>query len=245
MRVLFVVPAYNEQAALPGIIAELQQEIAAQALEGEIVVVDDGSSDRTTEVAFASGARVVRLCRNLGIGGAVQAGLRAAWRERFDCAVQIDGDGQHPAAESRKLIERLTQQPTPDLVVGSRYHAEASGFRSTLLRRFGSFWLRMLLFLVARLRVSDPTSGYRLYGARALELFEQTYPYDYPEPESLAIAAAARLRIVEVPVQMRERQHGSSSISGWSAPYYMLKTSLAVILSYLRNRQRPTPRGTP
>jgi hypothetical protein len=96
--------------------------------------------------------------------------------------------------------------------------------------------------VVARLGCSDPTSGFRVYGPRALRLFEQIYPYDYPEPESLAIAAAARLRIVEVPVEMRDRQHGQSSISGLYAPYYMLKTSLALILSYLRNR-RPVAEG--
>src|SRR4051812_9042833 len=103
-RVLFVVPAFNEQGALPGVVAELKAEIAASGLDGEIVVVDDGSGDRTSEVAYGAGARVLRLCRNLGIGGAVQAGLRAALRERFDCAVQVDGDGQHPAPEVRKLL---------------------------------------------------------------------------------------------------------------------------------------------
>lgn len=236
-RVLFVVPAFNEQGALPSVIGELQAEIRALHIDGDILVIDDGSSDRTSEVAYATGARVVRLCRNLGIGGAVQAGLRAALRERYDCAIQVDGDGQHPAAEARKLIERINSDPTVDLIVGTRYHGETGGFRSTALRRFGSFWLRLLLRVVAQLHISDPTSGFRLYGPRALELFEQTYPYDYPEPESLAIAAAAQLRVAEVPVAMRERQHGMSSISGLYAPYYMLKTSLAVVLSYLRNRR--------
>jgi glycosyltransferase involved in cell wall biosynthesis len=241
MRVLFVVPAFNEQDALPAVIADLQEEIRASGVDGEVLVVDDGSWDRTSEVAFGAGARVLRLCRNLGIGGAVQAGLRAALRERFDCAIQIDGDGQHPASEARKLLERLSAQPPVDLIVGTRYLGEKEGFQSTPLRRFGSFWLRLLLRVIARLRISDPTSGYRLYGPRALELFDQTYPYDYPEPESLAVAAAARLRVVEVAVAMRPRQHGQSSISGLYAPYYMLKTSLAVVLSYLRNR-RPPPK---
>ncbi|MCU1278814.1 MAG: glycosyl transferase family 2 [bacterium] len=243
-RVLFVVPAYNEQGALPAVVAELKAEIASSGLDGEIVVVDDGSGDRTSEVAYGAGARVLRLCRNLGIGGAVQAGLRAALRERFDCAVQVDGDGQHPATEVRKLLTALATIPVPDIVVGTRFGGDVDGFKSTALRRFGSAWLRLLLRVVARLRISDPTSGYRLYGPRALELFEQTYPYDYPEPESLAMAAAARLRVVEVPVVMRERQHGQSSILGLYAPYYMLKTSLAVVLSYLRNR-RPEPKGKP
>lgn len=237
MKVLAVVPAFNEQAALPAVVAEVLAEGKRLGLTLDVVVVDDGSSDHTSEVAFSCGARVLRLCRNLGIGGAVQVGLRAALREGYDCAVQIDGDGQHPASELGKLIGALSQEPAPDIVVGTRFQ-HRDGFRSTALRRFGSRWLRVLLRVVARLRVTDPTSGYRVYGHRALKLFDRTYPYDYPEPEALAIASAAHLRVAEVPVQMRERQHGRSSIGGFAAPYYMLKTSLAVVLSYVRSRRR-------
>ena len=237
MRVLVVVPAFNEQAALPGVVSEIRSEQQRLGVEVDVAVVDDGSTDHTSEVAYSCGARVLRLCRNLGIGGAVQVGLRAALREGYDCAIQLDGDGQHPASELTKLIGALSQTPPPDLVVGTRYQTR-NGFRSTALRRLGGGWLRVLLRIVAGLRVTDPTSGFRLYGHRALKLFDQTYPYDYPEPEALAIASAAHLRVIEVPVQMRERQHGRSSISGIAAPYYMLKTTLAVVLSYLRNRHR-------
>jgi len=237
MRVLVVVPAFNEQAALPAVVAEIRNERQRLGIDIDVAVVDDGSTDHTSEVAYSCGARVLRLCRNLGIGGAVQVGLRAALREGYDCAIQLDGDGQHPASEITKLIGALSQSPAPDLIVGTRYRTR-DGFRSTALRRLGGTWLRVLLRVVAGLRVTDPTSGFRLYGHRALKLFDQTYPYDYPEPEALAIASAAHLRVAEVPVQMRERQHGRSSISGIAAPYYMLKTTLAVVLSYVRNRRR-------
>jgi glycosyltransferase involved in cell wall biosynthesis len=243
MRVLVVVPAYNEQASIGSVIADVKQVSAQLGISADVAVVDDGSSDHTSQAAFSSGARVIRLCRNLGIGGAVQVGLRAALREGFDCAVQIDGDGQHPASELSKLLAPLSEPTPPDLVIGTRYQA-GEGFRSTALRRFGSRWLRLLLRVIIGQRVTDPTSGYRVYGPRALRLFDETYPYDYPEPEALAIAAAARLLVREVPVQMRERQHGRSSISGLAAPYYMLKTSLAVVLSYLRNRSRGRKGGT-
>jgi glycosyltransferase involved in cell wall biosynthesis len=246
MRILVVVPALNEEQALGPLIAGLRALFSASrgdtALSGQIVVIDDGSSDDTAAVAAASGARVVRLCHNLGIGGAVQSGLRLALREDFDCAIQVDGDGQHPPGEIVKLLAALRSSPPPDLVIGTRFAADAeAGFRSTLLRRIGSRWLRLLLRLVTGLGLTDPTSGYRLYGRRALQLFSRSYPYDYPEPEALATARAAGLRIVEVPVRMRERQAGRSSISGLSAPYYMLKVTLAVVLSYLRasRRQRP------
>jgi glycosyltransferase involved in cell wall biosynthesis len=233
VRLLIVIPAYNEQEALSGLLAEIRALPPEPGVEIATVVVDDGSVDRTTEVARSGSARVLRLCRNLGIGGAVQSGLRLARRDGFDYAVQIDGDGQHPPSQLRALLERARQTPAPDLVIGSRFH-DKNSFRSTLLRRTGSWWLRVILRVVARLKVSDPTSGFRLYGPRALALFDETYPYDFPEPESLAIARAAGLSIGEAPVTMRERQGGRSSIGAFSAVYYMVKLTIAIVLAYVR-----------
>lgn len=241
MRLLVIIPAFNEQEALGGVLAEIAELRARGPAELggaiEAVVVDDGSSDRTAQVARAAGARVLALCKNLGIGGAVQSGLRLAYREGFDFAAQIDGDGQHPPAELRRLLAPARAPGAPDLIVGTRYREAAGGFRSTPLRRLGSAWLRLVLRLVG-VRVTDPTSGFRLYGPRALALFDETYPYDFPEPESLAVARAAGLGLGEVPVQMRERQGGRSSIAGFSTIYYMLKVTLAVALTYLRARRR-------
>lgn len=231
MRVLIIIPAYNEQVALGTVLAEIKALTPAEVgADLDVLVVDDGSADRTSEVATAGGARLLRLCGNLGIGGAVQSGLRLAYRENFDLAIQLDGDGQHPPSELKRLIDAATG---PDLLVGTRYR-DKDNFRSTLLRRLGSWWLRMLLRIVARVKVSDPTSGYRVYGPRALRLFNETYPYDFPEPESLAVARARGLAIGEVPVQMRERQGGTSSIAGFSTVYYMFKVTIAVVLTYVR-----------
>lgn len=231
MRVLIVIPAYNEEAALSGVLGE----IGALARDGLVpVVVDDGSQDRTAEVARLQGARVLQLPHNLGIGGAVQAGLRLAHREHFDCAIQLDGDGQHPPGELAHLLEA---HATADIVIGTRY-LKKRGFQSTALRRVGSWWLRVVLRLVTGVRVTDPTSGFRLYGRRALALFDETYPYDFPEPESIAVARAAGLTIHEVQVTMRDRQGGRSSIMGLRSVYYMLKVTLAVALAYVRSRRR-------
>jgi glycosyltransferase involved in cell wall biosynthesis len=240
VRLLVIIPAFNEQAALGGLLREIQALPGDPDVALETVVVDDGSADRTAEVARAGGARLLRLCRNLGIGGAVQAGLVLAHREGFDAAVQIDGDGQHPPAELHRLVAAARGPDAPDLVVGTRYRDRAGGFRSTPLRRLGSAWLRLVLRAVPRLAISDPTSGFRLYGARALRLFADTYPYDFPEPESLAMARASGLRITEVAVTMRERQGGHSSISGYQSVYYMSKVTVAVVLAYLRTRGRRT-----
>lgn len=236
MKLLVVIPAYNEEQALPSVLRELDEQRKLLPHTLDAVVIDDGSGDHTSEVAFSSGARVVRLCRNLGIGGAVQAGLRIALREGYDCAVQLDGDGQHPPAELAKLLATQNGAGSPDLVVGTRF-ATKGGYRSTAMRRLGAWWMRVILRILG-LKVTDPTSGYRLYGRRALELYDWAYPYDYPEPEALAMARAARLEVLEVPVTMRERQGGASSIAGLSAPYYMLKVTLAVLLAFVRSRTR-------
>ena len=241
MRVLIVVPALNEESGLPPLLSELRAVAEGDGFSAEIVVIDDASTDRTAEVAREHGARVVRLCRNLGIGGAVQTGLRLALREGFDCAVQMDGDGQHPPSELRKLLAAMQAPLAPDIVVGSRYlHGE--GFQSTLPRRMGSGWLGWVLRLVTRQRTTDPTSGYRAYGRRALKLFNWSYPHDYPEPEALVLAKVAGLRVVEVPVVMKERQGGASSISIVHAPYYMLKVTAAILLAYARSWHRIEPR---
>ena len=205
------------------------------------MVIDDASIDRTAEVARAHGARVVRLCRNLGIGGAVQTGLRLALREDFDCAVQMDGDGQHPPSELKKLLAAMQAPSPPDIVVGSRY-LQKEGFQSTLPRRMGSGLLRWVLGIVTGAKTTDPTSGYRAYGRRALRLFNWSYPNDYPEPEALVLAKVAGLRVVEVPVSMKERQGGASSISILHAPYYMLKVTVAILLAYARSWHRIEPR---
>jgi glycosyltransferase involved in cell wall biosynthesis len=241
MRVLIVVPALNEESGLPPLLSELRAVAERDGFSAEIVVIDDASTDRTAEVAREHGARVVRLCRNLGIGGAVQTGLRLALREGFDCAVQMDGDGQHPPSELRKLLAAMQAPLAPDIVVGSRYlHGE--GFQSTLPRRMGSGWLGWVLRLVTRQRTTDPTSGYRAYGRRALKLFNWSYPHDYPEPEALVLAKVAGLHVVEVPVVMKERQGGASSISIVHAPYYMLKVTAAILLAYARSWHRIEPR---
>jgi glycosyltransferase involved in cell wall biosynthesis len=241
-RALVVIPCLNEEAALPRVVADVRAAEATLPAELTVVVIDDGSTDATARIGRELGVRVVRLCRNLGIGGAVQTGLRLGAREGFDCAIQLDGDGQHPAAEMGALLERFAREPAVDLVIGSRF-AGSGAFRSTFMRRVGIAWLALLLRLLLRLRVSDPTSGFRLYGPRALALFDDVYPYDYPEPEAIAVAIVAGLSVAEVPVTMRERQGGASSISGLFTAWYMLKVTFAVLLTFLRSlagrRRRP------
>ena len=224
MRLLAIVPAFNEAANLPLVVSGLRG-----LSDLEVCVVDDGSTDATARVAANLGARVLRLPLNLGIGGAVQTGYRYAAENGFDLAIQVDGDGQHDPEWLPQLIEPAALGRA-DLVIGSRFLSKEQSFRSTAARRVGIRYLSALLRLRCGVRVTDPTSGFRAAGRRAIELFARHYPSDYPEPEAIAMAARAGLVVEEVPVQMRPRRHGRSSIGAAQAAYYMAKLSLAILL---------------
>ena len=229
MRVAATVPAFNEARNLE----RLAEALRTRAPGCDVCVVDDGSSDGTARVAASLGLSVLRLPLNLGIGGAVQAGYLWAWERGYDVAVQIDGDGQHDPAFLEALVAPVADGRA-DVVIGSRFLAEG-GFRSTAVRRAGIRYLSWFLRLRCGVRVTDPTSGFRAAGRRAIELFARYYPSDYPEPEAIALARRAGLRVEEVPVRMQERAHGVSSITALRTLYYLVKVSLALVLLPPRN----------
>lgn len=230
---LAIIPAYNEEAALPGVL----EAFAARAPGVDVLVVDDGSTDRTAQVAAAGGARVVSLPFNLGIGGAVQTGYLYARERGYDVAVQVDGDGQHDPGEIRVLLPGLGDGRA-DLVAGSRFLADSPPYRSSLPRRAGILYFSWLLSPILGRRVTDPSSGFRAAGRRAIALFAERYPSDYPEVDSLVLLWKHGLRSAEVPVGMAQRQGGHSSISWPRAVYYMIKVTLSIAVHLLRRSGR-------
>ena len=238
-RRVAIVPALNEEHSLPRVIDELRAFDPAL----DIVVVDDGSVDRTAEVAAANGARVLRLPFNLGIGGAVQTGFRYAFEHGYDFAVRIDGDGQHdPSQLDRVLAPVLCGEA--DIAVGSRFATESDGYRSSRTRRFG---IRLLARVVSRIvgqRVTDTTSGFQALNRHGIALFARDYPHDYPEVEATVMVFRHRLRLVEVPVTMRERRGGRSSITALRSVYYMVKVLLAIFVGLFRRNVVPQEDAT-
>jgi glycosyltransferase involved in cell wall biosynthesis len=226
-RVLIIVPAFNEAGSLPTLIHALRLECP----DCDVVIVDDGSSDGTRD-AVGNLARVVSLPCNLGIGGAVQTGLQIAFREGYDLAMQVDGDGQHPPREVSKLLAALRESGA-DMVVGTRFRS-GEGFKSTAARRIGIRFFGMLLSTVCRTEITDPTSGFRVFNRRAIRLLAQRYSEDFPEVEALVVAHRAGLRIAEVAVQMSERKAGKSSIGAVKSFLYMMKVPLAIFMNLLR-----------
>lgn len=230
MKVLIIIPALNEQDSIAGVIRSVHSACGY----ADVLVVDDASVDATRDRAQAAGGRVVSLPINLGIGGAVQTGLMYACEHGYDVAVQIDGDGQHDPTYVPELLGPLLRGEA-DVAIGSRF-IERRGYQSTFARRGGIAVLRTLFLVLIRRRISDCTSGFRAYSRSALEFLRDRYPSDYPEPESILLLSRHGFRIREVPVTMNERAGGRSSIVGWSAPYYVAKVALAVVMESMRRR---------
>jgi len=228
MKILIIVPAYNEEESLGGVIRDLREHVPT----ADVVVVNDGSRDSTSLVARERGVKVLDLPFNLGIGGAVQAGYLYAHRRGYDIAVQFDGDGQHRAGEIKKLIGPLATDKA-DLVIGSRFLV-SGGYKAPVFRKLGIGIFSFVLSRVLNSTVTDSTSGFRAANRRVIEFFARIYPDDYPEVESLVLLHKVDLRMTEVAVSMSERTGGRSSITPLRSAYYMTKVLMAIFIDLMK-----------
>lgn len=201
-----------------------------------MVVVDDGSTDGTSDVVRPP-ARVLRIDSNVGTGAAVGKAVQMAWQEGHTYCLQLDGDGQHPPSEIFELLN-FHRTHSVDIVVGSRFGPRGS-FRSTWGRRWGIRVIRGVLRGLFGLNVNDPTSGFRLLNRRAIRFFSMESPPRSPEPVSLARAAQAGLSIAEVSVRMRPRRFGKSSIVGLKKITYVLRVVSDLMSTRWGRRARP------
>ncbi len=224
MKVLIIIPAFNEEKGLP----ELLKNIALKCPEYDVLVVNDCSTDRTSEICRENSVTVLDLPVNLGIGGAVQAGYKYAFYNDYDVAVQVDGDGQHNPEYISLMVNEI--EKGYNLCIGSRF-IEKEGFQSTFTRRVGIKYFSRLIKLITDETVTDPTSGFRACDKKAIGYFAREYPRDYPEPETFVAANRNKLKVTEIPVVMNERNGGRSSITSFKSVYYMIKVSLAIIVA--------------
>ena len=229
-RTLVIIPAYNEEESLGRVIRQVKEAVPS----ADIVVINDGSTDATSEIAEGYGAIVLDLPYNLGIGSAMQTGFMFARNYGYDIAVQVDGDGQHDPHEIPELLAVL-QSTDADVVIGSRY-IEDRGYITPRLRRLGIVILSALISFLVRQHITDPTSGFRALNRRAIDFCAGDYPFDYPEPESVVTFRRAGLKVQEIPVTMNPRYGGQSSITPLRSGYYMIKVIMAIIISLLRQR---------
>ncbi|TBL77276.1 glycosyltransferase family 2 protein [Paenibacillus thalictri] len=230
-KILLVIPAFNEQNNILRVIGDIRDSIP----NADILVINDCSLDGTSAAARkAKDVKVVDLPYNLGIGGAVQTGFKYAYIYDYQYMVQIDGDGQHIPKEVNKLVGAMAQSGC-DMVIGSRF-LDVQSFRTTWARRLGIKVFDLLFRLLIDTKVTDSTSGFRIYNRKSIELLCKFYPEDYPEPDAIILLKKHGLKISEVGVEMRAREHGTSSITPIKSPYYMVKVIMSILFSYTRTR---------
>ena len=232
-KILAIIPALNEEKNIGLVIRNLKS--ADPGLD--VLVIDDGSADRTAEAAGSQGAKVISLPFNLGIGGAVQTGFIYAVRHSYDVALQVDGDGQHRAEEIKKLIGPVVSGEA-DVSIGSRFLIKTA-YRAPWPRRLGIYLISKIIRSVAGRTFTDPTSGFRAYNRKALRIVSAYYSVDYPEPDSIVTLVKNEMRVTEVSVEMDARMSGKSSITPLKSFYYMFKVSMAIILNAMMSRFWP------
>lgn len=225
MKKLIIIPAFNEEESINNVV----KNIIKYAPSYDYVVVDDGSRDKTKEICKKNKYNFISLPINLGIGGAVQTGYKYALENNYDYAVQMDGDGQHDCKDLDNLLNYIIENNC-NMVIGSRF-LKKSGFKSTLVRRMGIVYFSKLIKCITKVKITDPTSGYRMCDRNVIEIFAEDYPTDYPEPESIVSIIKQGYKIGETDANMKARQGGQSSINALKAIYYMIKVTLAIFVS--------------
>lgn len=226
-RILIVIPAYQEERSIGGVVRSLRERFPY-----DVLVVNDGSSDRTSVAAREADATVLDLPCNIGIGGAVQTGFLYAMDRGYDAVVRIDGDGQHEVEDIPKILEPILAGRA-DAAIGSRF-LEETEYRGSLPRIFGIRFFRLLVNLTTGYRVTDPTSGFFAINRRLVEFYSNHYPSDYPEVDSYILMHRLKARTVDVPVRMYDRAEGKSSITAFRAVYYMVKVTLSYLINCIR-----------
>lgn len=232
-KLLVIIPAFNEENNIVNTIKSIKR-IESDYCLIDYIVVNDCSVDNTLEVIIKNEFNYISLPLNLGIGGAVQTGYKYAFDNGYDYAVQFDGDGQHDATYIEALITEL--EKGVDLVIGSRFINDVSEFKSTKIRRIGISILSFLIKIFTGKKITDPTSGFRACNKKIIELFSDNYPIDYPEPDSIVYVLKKGYSVFEIPVKMKERVNGLSSINAFKSVYYMIKVSLAIMITALSTK---------
>ncbi|RMD93250.1 MAG: glycosyltransferase family 2 protein [Calditrichaeota bacterium] len=228
---IIIIPAYNEEQNISSLIPEIKQ----YAPDLDIVVINDHSSDRTSQIARKLGVMVIDLPCNLGYGGAVQTGFKYAVKSGYDYCIQLDGDGQHDPKSIEDLRKEIENNGA-DVILGSRFLGSAL-YKIPALRKIGMALFGKIIKLSTGMQITDPTSGYQALSQKAMRFFaNDNYPIDYPDADTLIILNYAGFKIKEIPVIMRQRNFGESMHNNLKAVYYLIKMFLSLLVVFLRGK---------
>jgi glycosyltransferase involved in cell wall biosynthesis len=225
-RTLVIIPAKDEESALPGVLDRLHEVVP----DLDVVVIDDGSTDATASVAEAHGAVVLRLPFNLGIGGALRTGFRYAARAGYERGVQFDGDGQHDPTQIGLLLAALDDGA--DMAIGNRFGGSSQTYQVGRVRAQAMGVMRFAVRQFSGHRFTDTSSGFRAFNRDMLDFFARDYPAEYMESvEALLLACGAGFRVDEVPVQMHHRDQGVPSTRRLRLLYHYVRLLLVITVS--------------
>lgn len=231
MKVLLVIPSYNEEENLLSNYNKIVEFNKNSDIKYDSIIIDDGSIDQTKEICVENNIPHISLINNLGIGGAVQTGYKYALENNYDIAVQFDGDGQHDINYVKKIIDPIINNEC-DMCIGSRFiNSNSSEFKSSFARRIGIKIISIFIKLKTGKKVYDTTSGFRAINVKIITDFAKDYPVEYPEPISTVEVLKKGYVVKEVPVSMNERERGKSSIRAWKKIYYMFNVILSIIVT--------------
>lgn len=232
-KILLVIPAYNEEKNILKTCKKIVEYNGKYNTKYDILVINDGSKDKTGEICKKNNIPYISLIYNLGIGGAVQTGYKYALDNGYDIVVQFDGDGQHDIKYVDDIVNPILSKEA-DMVIGSRFVEDNfSHFKSSKTRRLGIRMISFFIKLVTEKKIFDTTSGFRAVNTRIINEFSKDYPVEYPEPVSIVKILQRGYMIKEVPVNMNERKNGISSITSWKSIYYMINVILSVLLLWI------------
>ena len=220
MKILIMIPAYNEELNIERVVNNLIENYP----QYDYVVINDGSKDDTAKICREKGFHLIDLPINLGLSGAVQAGMRYAWQNGYDAAIQIDGDGQHRPEFIEKLAEELDKDHA-QIVIGSRFVTQK---KPHSLRMLGSNVISAFIKLSTGFRLNDPTSGMRMFNRDIIKEFALNINYG-PEPDTISYLIKKGVRVKEVQVQMDERVAGESYLNITRSMKYMVLMSFSIL----------------
>jgi glycosyltransferase involved in cell wall biosynthesis len=229
-KILLIIPAYNEEDNILKVVHKIYHYNKENDTNYDIIVINDGSKDDTEKILCENNIKHIKLVSNLGIGGAVQTGYKYALDNKYDIAIQFDGDGQHDVNYIKDIIKPIIDDNI-NMVIGSRFiDKTASKFKSSKARRVGINLISFFIKLVTRKKIYDTTSGFRAVDKNLIELFANNYPVEYPEPVSTTEILKIGYEVKEVAVSMNERENGVSSIKAWKNVYYMINVILYILV---------------
>lgn len=230
MKVLLIIPSYNEEENVLNNYKRIIKHNEKYKTNYDVIIVNDGSKDKTEKICKENNIPYISLIHNLGIGGAVQTGYKYAYEHGYDIAVQFDGDGQHDVRYVENIIKPIKDKKA-DMVIGSRFiDKNSSEFKTSRARRIGIKLISFFIKIITKKKIYDTTSGFRAVDKKLIERFASNYPVEYPEPVSTTEVLRLGYRVEEVPVSMNERENGVSSIKAWKNVYYMINVILSIVI---------------